>query len=216
MKKRLLFLALAISGVSFAQSTDRFKNDNVFVDFGAEIWLPEDNALTSEVYSHNIGFTFYGQANKEEQVTVAYGLGFSWNNVYTNLAYQSDLATEERMSFLLNDSISYNRNKFVAAYLDIPIELRFRGKPNEDGKFFRMYVGTKVGVRIGNYTKYVTDELKIKEQRLNAASQFRIGLQGRIGYGKWALFGFLPLNTVFEDNSPYEVRSITIGLSFTP
>jgi len=209
-------LMMTASALTMAQSAEDFTNDNVFFDIGAEIWMPTDDALTSEVYSHNIGFTFYNQLSDEKQFTFAYGLGFAWHNTYTNLAFTADKANDVYVSNLIPDSVNYNRNKFVAAYLDVPLELRFRTKPNEEGKFFRIYAGGKVGVRIGNYTKYVTDDLKVKNQNLDVASQFRYGLQGRIGYGKWAVYAFMPLNNVFEDDVPFEVQSMTIGLSFTP
>jgi hypothetical protein len=217
MKKPYSLLLLTVASVfTYAQSAEDFTNDNVFFDIGAEIWIPTDDALTSEVYSHNIGFTFYNQLSDEKQVTFAYGLGFSWNNTYTNLAFEANKANNRYDAFLIPDSVDYTRNKYVAAYLDVPFEMRYRSKPNEDGKFFRFYAGAKVGVRIGNYTKYITDELKVKNQRLDAASQFRVGLQGRIGYGKWALFAFVPVTNVFENDVPYEVQSMTVGLSFTP
>lgn len=217
MKKLYSLFLLTVASVAVtAQSAEDFTNDNVFFDIAAEIWMPTDEALTSEVYSHNIGFTFYNQLNDEKQFTFAYGFGFAWNNTYTNLGFNDDPINDEYTSSLLPDSVDYKRNKYVAAYFDVPLELRFRTKPNEDGKFFRFYAGGKVGVRIGDYSKYVSDELKVKNQSLKVASQFRYGLQGRIGYGKWAVFAFMPLNNVFEDDMPYEVQSMTIGLSFTP
>lgn len=226
--KNLALVLFMFAGISaFAQgeaSTGApdldIPNETFFFDIGTVLWDHNVAGLTTEPQSYHIGLNLYKEFAASRYFAMASGLGISWNNVYTNLGVTADRANNRLMYDLIGDSIDYNRNKLVATYLDIPLELRFRTKENAKGNFFRFHVGAKAGIRLSGYSKYVTDEFKTRTHKVKSFSMVRYGLQGRIGFGGTSLYVFYPLNKVFDTedialDGINDIQAITVGLTFS-
>ena len=227
MKNFILLFLLVASFVGYAQTdgesestSAELPSDPFFFDVGAVLWDHEVAGLTTEDQSYHIGLNVYKEFAASKFFALASGLGISWNNVYTNMAVNTDRGADALTYSFLADSINYKRNKLVATYIDIPLELRFRTKANKSGNYFRFHVGGKAGLRVSGYSKYVADNIKSKTYKVTSFAPVRYGLQGRIGFGGTSVYVFYPLNKLFDtEDIPFEgindIQAVTVGLTFS-
>lgn len=247
--KTLLFVILFYAGFSAAlvaqtdletyieeKTAERIelrKDDHFIAEFFTDFWQEVPEGL--ELGSFNRGFNAYimndypiGKTN----FAIGYGLGLSYHNLYSNgiLKREVDdtLGFTGRTEFDFIDG-DYRTNKLTLAYVDIPVEIRFRTKNILNN--FKVAVGFKAGYNINNYTKYDGDILdgtldedgkvptiKTKEYDIEHIERFRYGLTTRIGYGKFSLSAYYSLTPFMVNGKSKadEMFPISVGIAFTP
>lgn len=153
--------------------------------------------------------------------SVAVGLGYTSNNYRSNLATNVDIATGETQFAVLEDEVDYDKNKINMKYLEIPIELRFRTRPNAKENFFRIYAGLRGGWNFANYSQFETEDVDVRFHDLEEISNWRLGAYGRIGYSAISLYAYYGLVDVFDYDPEGDVpdmtgvKSMAFGLSFS-
>lgn len=113
------------------------------------------------------------------------------------------------------------KSKLSLAYLDAPLELRFRTSPGR--RAFRMAVGGKVGMLVNSHTKvrYEDDQADrrvLKDRGDFHITRFRYGLSARVGFSLVNLFAYYALNDLFEPDryqAQTQPRSLVFGITFT-
>ena len=123
----------------------------------------------------------------------------------------------------ISDSITYKRNKLSTAYIDVPLELRYRTKPNDKGNSFKVALGVKGGFLLSNYTKFIgqgnnfgvsSTSTKYKKYDIPNIAKFRYGATVRIGYGPFNINAFYSLSPLFDKNAGPQITPISVGISF--
>lgn len=236
MKRFLLF---ALCGVftlgAFAQDTIQPKEkvkekvaqtgsrDRIVVEVGFDHWHQQDGKLTDvKWFSRSYGFYFmYDLLIKKSRFSVAPGLGFGISNVFTSKGLVEDTTSTYFADFntaygVENDDVK--KHKLSTAFIDIPVELRFRAKPDKRNKSFKLAIGFKGGVLFDSHTKmkYETDRDKprvVKVKNYVDLSRFRYGPTFRIGYGAFNVFGFYSLGELFKEDGPSGIHPFTVGIS---
>ncbi len=167
-----------------------------------------------DVEGKSRGFNFYFMNDYglgESNVSFAVGLGLGTDNVFTNGQF---IETEDS-TFLrpLDSEIDYKKNKLATTFLDLPIELRVKTNPGNNGKSFKVAAGFKAGLLINNHTKFKTKDDKIKVHGIDNIESFRYGPTARIGYGDFSINGFMQLNELFKDEGP-QMKPWSVGITF--
>lgn len=151
----------------------------------------------------------------------AYGLGFSTHYWHTNLNISLTPNGELNYSYLTQDT-AYNRNRFSANYIDVPIEFRYRSKNSNKGRYFRLYLGGLVGYKINSFSQFVKNDFNIKYYKISDLAAWHYGVFVRTGYWLFNVYAYYGLNTVFADlkteNAPQglgEMHSFSLGLSIS-
>lgn len=106
------------------------------------------------------------------------------------------------------------RSTLVTNSLTLPLMLHLETNPDNRDRSFRLAAGGWAGFTFASYTKYVTedrDKVKIKDD-FNL-EQVRYGLEGRIGFSHFTLFGKYDLSPLFEENKGPEIHPISVGLA---
>ncbi|MCK9611412.1 MAG: outer membrane beta-barrel protein [Bacteroidales bacterium] len=212
--------------------------DRIILDVYTDIWLkyPSDSMNINKI---NRGLNFYyvreipfGTSN----FSFAGGLGFSFQNLYSDampINYTVDTAGVKTFggntyftpipdsSIDRAQAIHYRNNKFTVAYIDIPIEFRFRLKNNS----FKFYVGGKFGVMLSNHWKYNGDNfnenyptptMKIKQYNIPNVSPIRYGITVRTGW-KWIqAYAYYSLSNLFKKGKGPEMYPLSVGLTISP
>ena len=112
----------------------------------------------------------------------------------------------------------------TTAYLEAPIELRYRFNPDNDKKSVKLAVGVKVGtllnahikgVELQNSNNQAINDYTLKESSKRFFSKQRLSVMGRVGYGPVSLFASYSVTPVFREGLGPAVRPLSIGLTLS-
>ncbi len=198
--------------------------DRIVIELGFDHWNQADGKTTDvKWFSRSYGIYFmYDIILKKSRFSLAPGLGFGISNVFTSKGLVEDSVSTYFTNFkdaygVENDAVK--KHKLVTSFIDVPVELRFRAKPNKHNKSFKVAVGFKAGVLFDSHTKlkYTTatrDKPRVEKVKNYAdLNRFRYGPTFRIGYGAFNVFGFYNLGEVFKDGGPAGIHPYTVGFS---
>lgn len=204
MRKYILILCVHLAVLPILQAQEEFlpkKQDWFFYDVGHARLLETPAGVENSPWgnSHSLSFMFEKLLGKSP-VSLALGFGYSSVNYRNNLRVSADEQTGAAKFSSIPDSIGYDKNKTNAKYFEIPLEIRFRTKPNKEGRFFRWYLGARPGVRLGGYSQFSNDELDVRYHGLPELNRWRMAVYSRIGFGRISLFALYDLLPVYDYN----------------
>jgi hypothetical protein len=152
------------------------------------------------------------------------GLGISTHNIYGNFLVSRPNDTTTLIK--IPSDVSYKKSKIGLAYLELPVEFRFKSKSK-----IAVGVGFKAGFLIGSYTKFVgsgdiplmtgdtlhsPEKVRMKFLGVKDLSTFTYGPTFRIGY-KWIhLYASYMLSSVFNKSTAPEVVPLSVGFLLMP
>ena len=164
----------------------------------------------------------YDVVIKDSPVSIAPGFGVASDHFSHN---SQVVFTDSSTNFVpFVDSIGFKKSKLGLTYLDIPFELRFRGKPNKNNMQWKLGFGFKFGFVVGSKWKYKGPEyrdirndtdgtIKFKEHGIPNLERFRYGATARGGYGPFNLHFYYSLSKIFKDGKSVDMQPITFGIS---
>lgn len=226
--KKIFFAALLFCSLSvFAQGDDnsdkktKYENeaaDRLVMGFTFDNWIYDRNKidnLNTKWNSWGINIYYmYDIPLGKSPLSFAPGMGFSASWVKNNSELIDTLAEG---TFFSPVKVDYKRNSLVTSYFDIPLELRYRAKPNSKNKSFKLAAGVVGGVQMTNHAKTKTDvsgETKIyKQYRFNDLTKFRFGPTFRIGYGSTNIFFYYSVLSLFKKDSGPDIHPFSVGFS---
>ena len=229
MKKILsiIFICITISGFSQTDNVENIKmvNDHLFLYFFTNNWMDSPKGL--EIKPQSISTDVYWMLSpigRKSIVSLNIGYGFSAQSIKSNGITYNDSLNKTHFDLGILDTVKYRKNKFATVFFDIPVELRIRTRPNLKHKNFKIALGFKAGILIQSYIKYfgneyrfpgIDDEVKFKTYKTQNILPYRYGVYGRIGYGKFYLFGYYSLSKVFETNKGPDLTPINLGIGLS-
>ncbi|GIV34941.1 MAG: hypothetical protein KatS3mg031_2476 [Chitinophagales bacterium] len=157
---------------------------------------------------------------RKSPISFAPGAGFSASWVKHN-SYVDDTLMGQTVFRPHPDSVSFKRNSFVTAFFEVPLELRYRSKPDAGGRSFKLGIGVIGGVQIHNHFKIKTDDDPwvnsgdkqiIKIAGFDAVERWKFAGTFRIGYGAVNLFFSYTITNLFKDEGP-KVHPFSAGFS---
>lgn len=231
MNKLYLLLALTLSSVGFAHAQDAttepepVKNspakDRLLIGVSLDNWLNGPACIETKIYSPGFNAAaMYDKPFGKSTFSVAVGLGFSSFNAHSNArpSYILDTAGNVTETVMLDmpDSVEYKKNKLSLNFVEIPVEIRFRSRPDKSFRRFSLAAGFKFGVLVQGHTKYKDDGIKIKTYDIPNLQNLRYGPTFRIGYGKVSLFAFYSLTDVFKEGKGTKLTPVSAGIMVVP
>lgn len=215
------FLILSVSAVAQKDSSAIRKyifktpKDRIAIDFNATNWLHKIPDFKSKWYGRGINVYFmYDFQIKKSPISFAPGLGVSCFNIYNN-SQLTDTGGVAVFTPLTNYS-NYKVNKVSLTYIDIPLELRWRSKPDKLDNRWKMAIGFKAGIRVDAHTKQVTKSPKesVKHRFYPDFNLFHCGPTFRFGYGSFNITGYYGVLNVFKTGKGPQANEFSIGISF--
>jgi len=126
--------------------------------------------------------------------SIAYGLGYSGHYFRGNLHIEVDEQGNQELIHL--DPTTYTSNRFATEYVDGVVELRYRGRANNKGRYNRFYLGGLAGYRTNAYSYFKSDVYRVKFYNVQGFNPMRYGLYVKAGRGPinlYAYYGLSPL-----------------------
>jgi hypothetical protein len=154
------------------------------------------------------------------------GVGISTSNIYFSNTY-IDITGKDanKLSFEnVSDTNHFKKYKLATAYLEAPVELRYRFNPSDDKRSVKIAVGAKVATLLNAHVK--GKDLQDKnDQSINPYTQkesskrflnkSRLSVMGRVGLGHYSLFATYAITPVFKEGFAPTMRPLTIGLTLS-
>lgn len=235
---KTLFLNIAFLGLFFSgfsqeitePDSTKMPNDQIICNLLTNTLLntPKDMKLMPV----SVGVEVYGMTpiiGKKSSFSIAIGCGIGANNYHNNcIPYNSINNTypynvDSIYFSQIPGDYEYIKNKLTTAYVDIPLEIRYRTKPNLKNRNFKVAIGGKFGYMISSYIKYKGEDfralssktVKFKEYNIDNLYDFRYGAFLRVGYGKINFIINYTLSPLFEKDKGPDMIPVSFGFSFT-
>jgi hypothetical protein len=117
---------------------------------------------------------------------------------------------------LVQDSVSFKKNKLNMWYGQIPLLLCFQTNPSNHKKNFHISLGGFAGLFLGANTKQKSDAYgKVIRKDDYNLEPLRYGLTARIGFGNLELYSNYTLSNVFRDGQGPTFNNINFGIALT-
>lgn len=199
-------------------------SDRLSMDFTYDLALNMPDSVKTKGFSRGFNIYFmYDIVLGKSRFSLAPGFGLGTNNYFHN----NTIASDSTGTYFnpIPSGIDVKKNKLALTFLDIPVEFRFRSKPDAKENSWKLAVGFKAGLLIHNKWKYKGEEVregptfedgeevKFKEFNIDNLNRFRYGITARAGYGVWNVFAFYGLSDLFEDGRGPRMTPLSIGVS---
>jgi hypothetical protein len=245
-----LFCAIVLVSGVYAQSdttilkTTMAKSDRMIVDVFTDLWQGVPDSITAKGLQLGMSAKVMrdfplGKSN----FSFALGIGISAHNFHSNgvagdqykaiIDTATQITTYEKTGLTVftplpkkigSADLKYQRNKINVAYVEIPIEFRFRTKA--EGAKFKVALGGKFGYLIGSHSKYkgddywttttTKDQVKVKYHDINNIAPLSYAATLRVGYGFFNVCAAYSLSTLFDKDKGPEMSPISVGISIVP
>lgn len=167
----------------------------------------------------HIGFIRDMPINTKRNVAIGIGLGLSTNSFNQNVLISENNGALNYA--ILDDDVSFSKNKFTTYLVEMPIEFRWRTSTATDYDFWRIYTGLKLGYIFYNSSKFKGLPNDIKLSNINDFNTLQYGLTLSAGYSNVNFYFYYALNSIFdsnvklnESNETIEMNAVKIGLIF--
>jgi hypothetical protein len=228
MKKTIfLILSITVAIQVFSQEfTDKikdslYKEDQFYIGTTYNLLghKPEGLKQTSFSLGFHLGFIKDMPISKRRHVAIGVGLGYSTNSYIQNLLIQRTPSGDFNFSVIDGNTVRFTKNKFSEHVIELPIELRWRTSTVSSYKFWRVYVGMKLGYVFTNRSKFEGSLGDFTHDNISNYTSLQYGPTLSVGYNTWNIFVYYGLNPIFSnttltDGSTLDVNAVKIGLIF--
>ncbi len=212
-----LFLALpAFAQVEVEEAPRNEKMDYMLIEIGWETFIDKPGDVEYRWYNNGFNIAlFYDQPfGKKSPISGAIGLGFSTQSYYSNAQVRRDTTLDYNWSYWKRVEEPYRNNKISISWIELPIELRFRGKEDARGNRFKVAIGVKGGLRVDVHDKLKDQSYKkFKTYYFPDVTKYRIGGILRIGYGKVSVSGFYSFTGFFIPGAGRKMNQLSISIA---
>lgn len=202
-------------------------NDHFFFQLGHLSWTGQPDSIKTKGFPRTINFyvllNFPFKTNPRWSVAIGPGIATD-NMVFDKMT----VGIKENSSAIqfndVSDTSHFKKYKLVTAYLEAPVELRYRFNPENDKKSVKLAIGAKIGtlvnahikgVELQNSNNQTINDYTLKESSKKFFSKQRLSVMGRVGYGPFSLFASYSITPVFREGLGPAVRPLSIGLTLS-
>ena len=194
-----------------------YREDQIYigVTYNALVNLPTGVSQNSFSTGFHLGVIRDFPINKQRNVAIGLGLGYSINTFNQNIR----ISATSPPTYTILEGIDYSKNNFSQQLLEVPLEFRWRTSNAQTYKFWRVYTGIKVGYLLASKSVYKGELENEIHGGLAGLNTWQFGLTLSVGYNTWNGYVYYGLNPIFDSISSTNAQSIDmnalkIGLIF--
>ena len=204
--------------------------DHFMLQASYDGWAGMPDSISGHQQGFSRGFNAYFMFDKPFKGSPKYSIGIGAGISTSNITFKNmnvDLKSSNNLlPFTAVDSTNhFKKYKLATSYLEVPLELRFTGNPDNINKSFKAALGIKVGTLINAHTKGKTLQDKNNNTIGSYAEKIsskkylngtRFSATARVGYGIVSLFGTYQLNSVLKEGvgSP-DMKLYQVGITIS-
>lgn len=222
----IVFIATSHSIFSQVETKDTvidslYKEDQFYIGITYNLLGNKPKGISQSGFSSgfHIGSIKDMPINKKRNVAIGIGLGYSGSSYNQNMLIDKSESGDFTYTNLTDLDIDYARNKFSTHTVEIPIEFRWRTSTPTDYRFWRIYMGFKLGYVFANTSKHKGDLGTFAYKKNSDFNDFQYGLTCSFGYNTWNIFLYYALNSIFSSDAKIngtsiDMNAIKVGLIF--
>lgn len=207
------------------KSAKKFKDDRggLELSIGYNAWL--DNGSTALSLSNNnlelinsksthvnLSYVNYFKIYKNF-IQFSAGVGIDWNNY--RFSKNITLSPKADSMNLVLDNINYSKNKLMAKYVTVPLQLHFATKPNKKGDMLGVAGGVELGYLLNGRQKQISEEKgKQKIDDDYNLADLRLGYTLCANYGNTGIYAKYYPNSTFKETQGPNLNTFCIGFKF--
>lgn len=154
--------------------------------------------------------------NESRTKAIAIGLGYSYNNIKHNLLINEVGGIR---TYFSDTQGTYDKNKLVLHFAELPIEFRWRNSNPVSHKFWRVYAGFKVSYLLADKAQYTFSNTTATVTGNEDLNKITYGTYISAGWNTWnfyAYYGLTPLfkSGIMNNGEDVKLRSLNLGLMF--
>jgi len=178
--------------------------------------LVDTRGLTGSVH---FGFTRDMPINKRRNISVALGIGASFDEYGSTLFIGEDQANRTIFTSLSDNDVTYDVNRFSTSSIEVPLEFRWRSSSAQNYTFWRFYAGVRLGYTYWYKSSFKQDGNTVTQTDIPEFNNMRLGATLSLGYNTvnfYAYYGITPFfdNAVTTNGTPIDMRTLKLGLLF--
>ncbi|MDB4175924.1 PorT family protein [Flavobacteriaceae bacterium] len=178
--------------------------------------LVDTRGLTGSVH---FGFTRDMPINKRRNLSVALGIGASFDEYGSTLFIGEDQANRTIFTSLSDNDVTYDVNRFSTSSIEVPLEFRWRSSSAQNYTFWRFYAGVRLGYTYWYKSSFKQDGNTVTQTDIPEFNNMRLGATLSLGYNTvnfYAYYGITPFfdNAVTTNGTPIDMRTLKLGLLF--
>ena len=188
-----------------------YREDQFYFSFTINTLQDKPVGLTQDKFSSgfSLGFLRDMPINKNRNVAIAPGLGFTINSYNQNMAISQPNGIP--VYTIIDPLTDYNKNRFSHFSVDVPIEFRWRSSTFVGHKFWRIYGGFKMSYLFYDKSIYQDDQGKIVVTNNKDFTKFQYGAYIASGFNTVNVYAYYGLNSLFD--SPKMDNGVTIKMN---
>jgi hypothetical protein len=196
-------------------SIGKYSRDYVMMQVTFDAWAGAPDSIRTGGFSRGFNFDLmYDFPLKEgSHYSFGAGLGISTSNMFFK-DQTVDVGSNARTLGFPSDS-SYKHFKLATAYLEIPVEFRYRQYSNNANRGLKAGVGLKFGALANAHTKgkIITGGKRIeKVSDKEFFNTWRVSAMARIGWGNFSLYGSYSLTGLLKEGTGPTINPYSIGI----
>ncbi len=207
------------------KSVKKFKDDRGGLEFsiGYNAWLDNGSTALSLANSNlelinskssnvNLSYVNYFKIYKNN-IQFSAGVGIDWNNY--RFSKNITLSPKADSMNLVVDNINYSKNKLMAKYVTVPLQLHFSTKPNKKGDMLGIAGGVELGYLLNGRQKQISEENgKQKIDDDYNLADLRLGYTLCANYGNTGIYAKYYPNSTFKEMQGPNLNTFCIGFKF--
>jgi hypothetical protein len=178
----------------------KYREDQFYIGVGYNLLLfkPQDAISKGLSGSMHFGFLRDMPLNERRNISIAMGLGASFNEYGSTLFIGETLQGASVFTVLDEGDIDFDRNGFSTAVIEVPFELRWRSSAPETYKFWRVYTGFRLGYAYWYKATFKQGGNNVDQTDIPEFNPVRLSATLSFGYNTVNFFAQYSLNPFFD------------------
>lgn len=225
--KLILMYCMLSTGVStFAQDSiqapadQRYREDQFYIGVTYNVITDVPGGVATRGLSGGLQFGFLRDmpVNEARNIAVAVGAGLSIDRFGQTLFIGEDM-DDKTIFTVLEGDIDFTSNRFSVATIEMPIEFRWRSSTPSSTKFWRVYLGFRLGYSYWYKATFKQPNNNVNQTSISEFEPVRTGASLSFGYNTFNFYVYYSINPFFKDavtdmSQEVSFRTIKVGLMF--
>lgn len=197
-----------------------YREDQIYVGVTYNLLLDMPSGVSARGLSGGLqlGFVRDMPINNRRNVAIAIGGGLAYDYFGQNL-FIGENPDGTSLFKVMGSDTDYDRNRFVMATVEAPIQFRWRTSTATEYRFWRVYTGVRIGYAFYYKSRFKAgNDIQIRS-KIPEFDPLRLSATLSFGYNTFNFFASYSINPFFKDahtvdGEKVDFRTLKVGLMF--